>query len=80
MTRTEIVPKLTSVFHDVFDDESIVLRDDMTARDVLEWDSLSNIRLMVSIEEAFGFTFDTGQISELKNVGQLIEAIIRHTS
>ena len=39
MNRNEIVEKLTNVFHEVFNDNSIVLRDEMTAADVENWDS-----------------------------------------
>ena len=34
MERTEIVGKLTAIFNEIFNDNSIVLRDDMTAGDV----------------------------------------------
>jgi acyl carrier protein len=48
MTDSEILAKLTPVFRDVFDDDRIVLRPEMSARDVDRWDSVANIRLMVS--------------------------------
>jgi acyl carrier protein len=79
MEEASLIPKLTGIFHDVFDDDTIVLRDDTTARDVAGWDSVANIRLMVSIEEAFGFQFDTAEISEMRNVGDLIAAIRSRT-
>ena len=31
MAREEIISKLTTIFHEVFNDNTIVLRDDMTA-------------------------------------------------
>ena len=34
MENNEIIVKLTAIFHEVFEDNSIVLRDDMTAADV----------------------------------------------
>lgn len=79
MDREVVISKLKDVFADVFDNDEIELRDDMSARDVDGWDSLANIRLLLTIEKAFAFSFDTGEISEFKNVGELIDSIIRHT-
>jgi len=67
--------KLTPIFRDVFDDESIVPHLAMTAKEVAEWDSLGHIRLMVAIEQAFGVKFTTSEISNLANVGELVAAI-----
>jgi acyl carrier protein len=58
MTDSEILARLTPVFRDVFDDDRIVLRPEMSARDVDGWDSVANIRLMVTIEGEFGVSFD----------------------
>ena len=46
MERTEIVGKLTAIFHEIFNDKSIVLRDDMTASDVENWDSLTHMLMI----------------------------------
>jgi len=80
MTRDEITRRLLRVFHDVFDDESISLGDSTTSADVDGWDSVSNIRLMVSIEETFGIRFDVGEYQEYRNVGELIGGIARRAN
>jgi acyl carrier protein len=77
MTRAEIFAALTKVFRDVFDDESITPRDDMTAADVEGWDSLSHIRLVVPVEEELGLRFETKEINDLKNVGDFANLIDR---
>lgn len=38
--------ELQEIFRDLFDDETIVLFDEMTADDIEDWDSLSNITLI----------------------------------
>jgi acyl carrier protein len=73
----EVTEKLQNVFRDVFDNPDIVLRDDMTAKDVEGWDSLNHILLVVAVETDFGITFETAEISELKNVGDFIKLIQR---
>ncbi len=45
MEQTAIYAKLTDIFHDLFDDDSIVVTPELTAKDVDGWDSLAHIRL-----------------------------------
>ena len=68
------------VFRDVFDDESIVIEYDTTAKDIEGWDSLSNIELLVAIEKTFSrVKFNTGEVANLRNVGELVAAIKQKT-
>jgi acyl carrier protein len=71
---------LTQVFRDVFDDDTIVLRPDLTAGDVPGWDSLTHIRLLLTIEREFRIKFTVTEVGELKNVGELMEQIQTKTS
>jgi acyl carrier protein len=78
MDYEQLTKRVASVFQDVFDDDSIVLRDEMTARDLNGWDSVSHIRLMLSIEDEFKFRFTSGEISDLHNIKELLDAIQSH--
>jgi acyl carrier protein len=73
MTATE--NRLQEIFRDLFDDEEIALRPDMTAKDVAGWDSLKNVKLIVQIEKAFKIRFATGEVVGIKNVGELLALI-----
>jgi acyl carrier protein len=75
METTNSYQKLTQVFHDVFDDDSIVVTPELTADDVDEWDSLAHIRLVVAVEKKFGMKFSAAEVGELKNVGELVSLI-----
>jgi len=75
MERELIIEKLTSIFHDVFGDNSIVLRDDMTAADVENWDSLTHMLMITKVEEVFGIKFKLKELNKLKMVGDLITII-----
>jgi acyl carrier protein len=66
---------LTKIFHDVFDDDTIVLRPDLSAADVEEWDSLAHVRLLLTIERKMGIKFNAVEAGKLKNVGELIQLI-----
>jgi acyl carrier protein len=72
--------QLTEVFHDVFDDDTIVVTPELTASDVDEWDSLRHIRLVAAVERRFGLSFSAAEIGRLKNVGQLVSLIGEKTA
>jgi len=71
----EITEKLTNIFREVFDDETINLDEEMTADDVDAWDSLSHVNLMIAIELAFDIEFKQNEIQGFNNVGELIKNI-----
>lgn len=75
MSRDEILATIKDVMADVFDDPSIEPRESMTAADVDGWDSLSHIRLLVSVEQRFGVSFTTVEITDLRNVGELVKLV-----
>jgi acyl carrier protein len=75
MTEIEILSRLTGIFRDVFDDETLVARPEMTAHEIDRWDSLSHIDMILLVEEAFGIRFRTREIADLMNVGDLVRLI-----
>jgi acyl carrier protein len=75
MQDGEIRTELTAIFREVFDDDSIEIRDAMTAKDVEEWDSLNHINLIVAVERKFRIRFTTKEVSNLANVGEFIALI-----
>ncbi|WP_347035325.1 acyl carrier protein [Bacteroides ovatus] len=75
MTKNEIMVQVQEIFCDVLDNEDIVLTDTTTSDDIEEWDSLSHIQLVVSIEKSFKLKFTAADISSWRNVGEMCEAI-----
>jgi acyl carrier protein len=75
MQSDEIYQQLSGIFADVFDDDAIVLKPAMTADDVDGWDSLTHIRLIISVEKAFKIKFSTSEVGKLKNVGEFVDLI-----
>ena len=71
--------EMQSLFRQVFGDDELVLRDQMTAADVDGWDSLAHINLIIAVERRFGIKFATAEISHLKgddqNVGKFIALV-----
>ena len=75
MTDAEIYAKLNTIFQDVFDEDDLVIKPDTTAKDVDGWDSLSHVRLGLTVERAFGVRFSASDITGLKNVGELVDLV-----
>ena len=69
------IEKLTTIFRQVFDNEAIVLNDQLTANDIGAWDSLSHMLMIAQVEDAFSIKFSLREINKLKNVGALIKLI-----
>ena len=76
-TLEEVIHQLNPIFCNVFDDEALKIDAHTSAQDVDEWDSLSHIRLIISIEKALGIQFSAGEIADLKNVGEMARLILK---
>ena len=51
MNLNEIINRSKKIFREVFDDDEIDITPETTAEDIEEWDSLSQMRLIVAIKE-----------------------------
>ncbi len=76
MTREEVYERLTGVFRDVFDDDSIEISDETTADDIEDWDSFEHINLVVAVEDEFSFKIPMGKVVTMKNVGEMVDIIL----
>ncbi len=71
----EIYERINTVFRDFFDDDSIEVDAQTTAEDIDDWDSLNHITLMAAVEDEFGIRFTMGEVSGMKNVGEMAKII-----
>lgn len=75
MDEAQIYARLTEIFHDVFDEGFAEVTPELSAKDVQEWDSLTHIRLILTVEKAFKIKFSTSEIGKLEKVGDLVALI-----
>ncbi|MBQ0111268.1 MAG: acyl carrier protein [Oscillospiraceae bacterium] len=75
MSKSEILEKLTVVFRDVFDDETITISEDTTPEDIEGWDSLQHITLLSAIGEEFEYGFSLDQMIEIHSVKDMIAVL-----
>jgi acyl carrier protein len=78
MNKGEIVAKLQSIFDDVFV-EPAVLTEELALVDIAEYDSLTHISLMMSIEKHFGIHFNVGELDSIEKIGELADLILKRT-
>ena len=75
MDTREIFERLDRVFQDVFDDDTLHVTPKTTADDIEDWDSLEHITLISAVEREFRIKFKMGEISSMKNVGEMASII-----
>jgi acyl carrier protein len=75
MNREDVRKELIDVLENVLQLDDLKLTDDITAKDVEGWDSLSHIRIMVSLERKFKIRFSNAELEKLKSIGELIDHV-----
>ena len=78
MNREEVFAKLSEIFEDVFD-KKVELNEQTQAKDVDGWDSLTHITLIARIEDAFDMKFTMNEVLNMKNLGEMVDIIIRES-
>lgn len=78
MERSEIIEKLTPIARTIFENQDMVLADDMSADNVATWTSLAFMQFLTEIENQFGFKFKMMELFNLKTMGNIIASIEKH--
>jgi len=69
--KKEIAVVLTTILeHDNFE-----IHDELTAKDVDGWDSLSHMMIITKIEKQFNIRFKLRELNKLKNMGSLVSLV-----
>ena len=75
MTRNEILNLIRDILADVVDQDSLVLTEATMANEVEDWDSINHVKLLLGLESELNIQFDTDEVGDAKNVGELIDVI-----
>jgi acyl carrier protein len=68
----ELLGRLQPIFRDIFDNPSLVILAESSAKTVDGWDSLAHISLVSAIEQEFNIRFALGELERLNNVGDMV--------
>lgn len=75
MERNEILAKLTPIFRTAFNDDTIVLDEDMTTDDFDNWDSVTQMIIVSMIEKEFDIVFKLREVGMLDSVEAFVDGI-----
>jgi acyl carrier protein len=76
MDRNEVSNRLTAIFRNVLNNHTLILKDELTANDVDNWDSLTHMLLISEIEAKFAIKFKLKELNKMRNIGDMIEIIL----
>jgi acyl carrier protein len=71
-----ILAELTPIFHQIFEDDTLVITPELTARDVDGWDSLTHMSLIVAVESHFGIKFKLRDVVKFRNLGDMCRSVL----
>jgi acyl carrier protein len=70
-----ILHTVQEIMRDLFDDDTLVVNLTTSAEDIEEWDSLSNMNLIVEIEHRYDIQFSVQDLESMQSVGNIIKLI-----
>ena len=70
-----IKDRVAALFEKVFDVEAGEFSLETVPEDVLRWDSLGHMTLMMDLEDTFGVHFEVDEIAEMDSGRKIIETL-----
>ena len=75
MNSDEIYQFLSEIFKEVFARDDIVLKPDLSSKDLVGWDSFKQVEILMAIEERLNITMRSKELDALLNVGDLASLV-----
>jgi acyl carrier protein len=72
-----LINQLNSIFQEVFDDPNLVVNLGTSPREIADWDSVAQVKLVLAVEESFGVRFATDDVSSLDCAGDFLAVLSR---
>ena len=69
----ELFDRLQPIFRDIFENPSLVVTAESSAKNIEGWDSLAQINLISAVEQEFRIRFAFGELERVNNVGEMVE-------
>ncbi len=79
MEKEELLQQLTLIFEQVLKRSDLKIDYNMSAEDIDEWDSLTNMTIISEIEKKWDVHFKLRDIVRMKNIGDMIDVIIKQS-
>lgn len=76
MNKEDVLNRVQIIFREVLDLPELTISPETNAYFIPEWDSIAQIQLVIQIERYFNIHFTAKEIAEIKNVGEMSDAIL----
>lgn len=80
MEREQLKDEIQVIAREIFAKPELEITDAMGAADVDTWTSLSFMQFLTTIEDKYGFKFKMMELLQLRNMGAVIDATLKHVS
>ena len=70
-----VLERVTALFVKSFKIEPEEFSRDLVPEDVLLWDSLGHMNLVMALEDTFGLHFEVDEITEMSSAGKIIDIL-----
>lgn len=78
MNRDILKNEIQTIARNVFQKPDLVVNDALSAADVDEWTSLSFTQFIAAIEKQYGFKFKLMELLQLRTMGAIVDATLKH--
>ena len=76
LEENHVLEVLNRIFKEKLCDQTVEINLDTTADDILEWNSLKHLVIILAIENHFQIKFNPIQLSNMQNIKEMINTII----
>ena len=75
MEKKDIIKKIKEILVSILEHENFEMVDELEAKNVDGWDSLSHMLIITEIEKKFSIQFKLKELNKLNNLGSLLNLI-----
>ena len=76
MSMNDLDYRVRNVFREIFDNDEMEIWDAMAAKDVAGWDSLTQVKLIIALEEEFDIKVTIHDVAHMSCVGDLKQILL----
>lgn len=80
MEREDLKNEIQEIAKEIFAKPELEINDALGATDVDTWTSLSFMQFLTAIEDKYGFKFKMMELLQLRNMGAVVDATMKHVN
>ena len=77
LNKNKILVELNSIFKKTFNDKNLLINSKTKKKDILEWDSLGTIKIIISIQKKFKISITSNESIKIDDINKLVNIIFK---